>query len=133
MRSKLGILLSTASIGLGAIAATTPAAANPAIILPLAAAAAGGLAVGGAIANGPYPYQGEGSDRWMGQTQVAPPAGYSAEAYPPTYYGYPNTVYEPAPYAYNVYGPAYGGSCHIQIERVPDGSNAVWRNFTVCD
>ncbi len=139
MRNTLAILLSTATIGLGSIVATTPAAANPALIIPLAAAAAGGLAIGGAVANeGQYPYQWQGSDRWMGETRVAPPGRYPAQAYPPAVYEYPNTAYEPAPYPYAANGPGYGGpgyagSCHIQTQRIPNGWTAEWRNFTVCD
>jgi hypothetical protein len=149
MRNTLGIRLSTATIGIGAIASAAPAAANPALVVPLAAAAAGGLVIGGA-ASGQYSYEWQGSDRWKGQTQVAPPAGY-AEGYPPTAYIYPDYAYPTPDYAYPTayptppygypneaygygYGPGYRGTCHVQSQRVPTGAgNAEWQNYMVCD
>ncbi len=114
------LLLSTATIGLGALACATPAGANPALIVPLAAAAAGGLAIGGAAGAYDYPYYDyQASYAWNGRTQIY--------AYPPTAYVYPGEVYASTPPV-----AVYGGVCHIQSQRVPNGSSAEWRNFTVC-
>ena len=118
MRKTLGILLSTAAIGLGGIIAATPATADPLIIENPAV-------IIGPPGAGTYWYEPPASERWEGQTQV----------YPPTVYAYPYGVYETAPYAYPyAYGPGYGERCYPQSERVPSGAgNTEWRNYTICD
>lgn len=134
MMKWFGILLSTTAIGFAG-AAATPAKADPAVVVPLAAAAAGGVLLGTAATAYPYGYEPQGSERWEGQTQLAPPADYP-DFYPSMAYAYPHGGYAPAPYAYppSVYAPAYGGACHEQSERVPSGGGGTeWRNYTICD
>jgi hypothetical protein len=109
MRTTSGILLSAAAIGLGALAAATPAAADPLILIgPMApVVAASGLTIGVPAA---------APDKWRGRTEVAPAPEYDL-AYPVTAYAAP------------VYWPASNGVCTIQTQRTPYG----WRDVSVCD
>jgi hypothetical protein len=121
MRKALIALLSTTAIGVGVIAGAAPAAANPALLLPWAiAAASGGLTVGVAASTASQPSQ---------TTAVTPAPTPGRGPVNPAYGAdYPPVVYT-SPDEYLGAPPPDEGICQLTEQRTPDG----WRTVRICD